>query len=63
MVAYVEVSSTPVISNNHASWKFLKQKNREDNHFLYDTKSLLVDITQVDMVQVRYGSRSAYLNC
>lgn len=33
MTAYVEVSTTPVLDNNHAQWKFIKQKNKSDNHF------------------------------
>ena len=33
MVAYVEVTTTPVLNNNHAQWKFCKRKNKVDNHF------------------------------
>ena len=33
MVAYVEVTTTPVLNNNHAQWKFSKRKNKVDNHF------------------------------
>lgn len=40
MVAYVEVVTTPVLSNNHAQWKFIKQKNKEDNHFFVRYRKL-----------------------
>lgn len=33
MVAYVEVTTTPVLNNNHVQWKYSKWKNKVDNHF------------------------------
>lgn len=33
MIAYVNVSTTPVLNNNHVQWKFFKKNNKTDNHF------------------------------
>ena len=40
MVAYIEVSTPPIFNNNYVSWKFIKQKNVEDNHFFVRYRKL-----------------------
>ena len=56
MTAYVELVTTPVLDNTHVQWKFVKRKNKTDNHFLvrYRKVSCRYDPNRYGTGQIKY---------